>query len=395
MPRITNRIIDGMTRIDNKVAHIWDDTLPGFGVKWLSGGGKRFVLRYRTEGGGRSAKQRQLILGSYGIITPSEARKLAQLSLAEVARGKDPQGVKTQQRTAMTMQDVWNRFESEHLPSRKPRTQSEYSAHWSNRIAPVLGAHKCEAVTSDHIDRFHKSMRSTPYLANRVLAILSRIMGLAETWHVRPKGSNPCRGIERFKETPRNRYLSPQELSRVASAICDLEAQDEVTRNAANAIKLLLLTGARLNEVLTARWEWVDLERHTIELPDSKGGARSLFLSQTAAEVLEDQERAYGRGVFIFPGPGVEGRLVNLRKPWVRICDLAGLEKVRLHDLRHTAASIAINEGTSLAIVGRMLGHTQPQTTQRYAHVGKDPALKAVDAVGSAMAATFAESERT
>jgi integrase len=214
-------------------------------------------------------------------------------------------------------------------------------------------------------------------------------MSLAEVWGMRSQGSNPCKGISRFKEFARSRYLGREEISRLGEALRDLEAKQLITPNAANAIKLLLLTGARLNEVLCARWDWIDTERRVLMLPDSKGGARAIFLSEVAIEVLTAQRELVQRNPFIFPGSGTEGHIINLRKPWVRVCTAAGIEGVRLHDLRHTAASIAVGQGSSLAIIGRFLGHTQAQTTQRYAHVDLDPAMRAANAIGQFISDAF------
>lgn len=160
----------------------------------------------------------------------------------------------------------------------------------------------------------------------------------------------------------------------------------ELSSSATNAIRLLLLTGARLNEILTAQWSWLKQDLRILALPDSKTGAKPIYLSDVALAVLEAQRLASPSDVFIFPGRGEEGRMINLRKSWNRICERTALHGVRLHDLRHTAASIAVGQGASLPIIGRLLGHSQAQTTQRYAHVDADPALSAANAVGMALA---------
>ena len=228
------------------------------------------------------------------------------------------------------------------------------------------------------------------FRSNRVLALLSRLMTLCEVWELRPPGSNPCRHVEKFKETPRTRFLGPSELEKLGEALREMVASAEIQPSAANAIRLLLLTGARLNEVLTAKWEWVETERQLIALPDSKTGAKPIYLSDAALAVLDDQKSNTGSSSFLFPGTGVEGRMINLRKPWGRICLRAELQQVRLHDLRHTAASVAVAQGASLPVIGKLLGHSQAQTTQRYAHEDTDPALRAANAVGGAMKSILA-----
>lgn len=385
MAKIFKRAVDALEACGGKTTYLWDDRLPGFGVKCLPGGGKRYVLKYRLYGGGRSAPQRWLTLGAHGPLTPDQARALAQQALAAVAVGRDPQAAKLHQRQAPTLADVWERFEKEHLPSKKPQTRYDYHAQWRIVIGPKLGKTRVEQLTRSEVDKLHKSLRQTPYRANRVLALLSRLMTLSEVWELRPPGSNPCRHVEKFKETPRSRFLGSAELEKLGEAMRAIVASAELSPSAANAIRLLLLTGARLNEILTAKWEWVDAERRVLALPDSKTGAKPVYLSGAAWEVLRSQKPYAGSSSFIFPGTGAEGRMINLRKPWTRLCTRAELQYVRLHDLRHTAASVAVAQGASLPVIGRLLGHSQAQTTQRYAHVDSDPALRAANAVAGAM----------
>ncbi|MCB2073422.1 MAG: site-specific integrase [Novosphingobium sp.] len=386
MVKISKRAVDALEAQEGRPTYLWDNALAGFGVKVLPSGGKRYVVKYRASGGGRSAPQRWLTLGAHGQLTPDQARSLAQQALAAVARGEDPQAERVARRRAMKVSDVWDRFRDEHLPLRKPQTRYEYENQWSKALAPKLGKLAVDKVTRSDVDRLHKSMISTPYRANRVLALLSRLMTLAEVWDLRPAGSNPCRHIERFKEKPRNRYLNAVELQRLGDAMRIMVEDGELSASAANAVRLLLLTGARLNEILSARWSWIDLDRRMLSLPDSKTGAKPVYLSDGAIAVLERQKGLVGDNQFIFPGQGVEGRMINLRKPWVRVCERADLPGVRLHDLRHTAASVAVGQGASLPIIGRLLGHSQAQTTQRYAHVDADPALTIANAVGEVLA---------
>ena len=381
--KITKSAVDALMPQSGKPTFLWDTSLPGFAVKCSPQGIKTYLIKYRTDGGGRSALQRWLTLGRHGQLTPDQARKMAQQSLSAVARGEDPQGTRTKARNAETVTQVWERFKNDHLPTRKPKTRNEYEAQWETVLKPALGNSKVYQVTRNDVDKLHTSLRATPYRANRAIALLSRLMTLTEIWQLRPAGSNPCRHIERYKETPRSRYLSTEELNRLGEAMQNMLATEELAPAAANAIRLLLLTGARLTEILTAEWAWVDYERCLIALDDSKTGAKPVFLSDAAMAVLKRQSVLTGTGKFIFPGPGKSGCMINLRKSWIKVCEQAGLKSVRLHDLRHTAASIAVSQGASLPIIGRLLGHTQTQTTQRYAHVDSDPALLAANAIGA------------
>jgi len=281
MAKITKRAVDALTAQNGKPVFLWDDSLSGFGVKCLPGDTKRYLVKYRTQGGGRSAPQRWLSLGTHGHLTPDQARKLAQEALASVAAGKDPQGAKLAKRRATTLDDVWTHFCRGKLQERKPSTRGEYEAQWRTLIGPKLGKAAVENITRSDADRLHKGLRHAPYRANRVLALISRLMSLSEEMDLRPPGSNPCRYIEKFKEAPRTRFLDPNELKTSGDVMRTMVASEELTPSAANAIRLLLLTGARLNEVLSAEWEWLKPHRRLLELPDSKTGPKPIYLSST------------------------------------------------------------------------------------------------------------------
>lgn len=385
MAKMTKREIDALMAVDGKPAFLWDGSLAGFGVKALPSGKKVFLVKYRTNGGGRNAPQRWLTLGTYGQLTLDEGRRMAQRTLAAVAEGKDPQGVKFEQRAAPIFADVWNRFDTDILPSRKPTTAKEYRSQWENLIEPKFGKQRVEAITTSEVDRFHKSLRGSPYRANRVLALFRRLMSLAEAWGMRPPGTNPCSRVEQFKERARERYLDAAELKSIGKAIDELVAEKAILATAGNAVELLALSGARLTEVLNAEWGWIDTERRMMLLPDSKTGAKPIYLSAEAIEVLERQKPLSNDSDYVFPSPRGDKPYVNLRKSWVQICERAKITGVRLHDLRHTVASVAVGQGASLPLIGKLLGHTQAQTTMRYAHIDIDPALKAANQVGAAI----------
>ena len=387
MPKLTKRSVEAVPIGLRSPNYEWDDQLPAFGIKVLPSGSRRYVLKYRVGAGGRTATQRWVTLGTHGAITCDQARDLAQKILAAVARGDDPQEQKFTQRNAPRMSDIWERFENEQLPLKKPSTIKDYRQVWRDVIGPELGSRLVIDIRSDAVDRLHKKQIATPYQANRSLALLSRLFSLAEAWGMRDLGSNPCQHVERFKETPRERYLSNAELSRVGEEIENMLHEGDLYAEAAAAIRLLLLTGARLNEVLQARWEWVSFENRLIMLPESKTGKKNLFLSFEAIKVLE-WIRTVSRepqSPYILPGRSRGKPLNNLSKSWRRLCERAQLTGVRLHDLRHTAASIAAGQGASLSLIGRLLGHSQAQTTLRYAHVDLDPALRLADQLGNAV----------
>lgn len=385
MSKLTKRVVDATMADAAKPVFVWDDELHGFGLKVLPSGAKRYVVKYRAGGGGRQAPQRWLTLGAHGTLTCEEARGQARQALAAAARGEDPQSEKMAKRKAPTTADLWERYKSDQLPLKKASTARDYRQRWKDVIEPAFGRMFVNEVNRMDVDRLHKRMRAKPYQANRVLAQLSRLFNLAEAWGWREPGTNPCRHVEKFKEHARERYLSAEELIGLGKALETFAKEGRVSKEAVAAIRLLLLTGARLNEILTARRDWVDLERQVINLPDSKTGKKPVFLSEPAIEVIRqlDVEREDTKNPYLLPGRSKGKPLNNLSKPWRRICEAAGLEGVRLHDLRHTAASIAVGQGATLPLIGRLLGHRQAQTTNRYAHVDADPALAVANDIGA------------
>ncbi len=384
MPRLTKALIDNELP-ENKPKFLWDTQQSGFGVKVLPSGNKKYILKYRTKGGGRRAQQRWYLIGTHGAITLDQARGIARQVQGAIAEGKDPQGQKESFRGATTMQELWERFEKEHLPKRKEKTILHYQQIWAKHIRQAMGAKKVIDVNRDDVHRLHNHMSKHPYQANRAIAVLSKMFNLAEMWGVRPDGTNPCRHVEKYRENSRERYLNAEEMGRLGDALHEGLAAQTETPHMVAAVQLLLLTGARVSEILGARWEWIDWESRVIRLPDSKTGAKPVYLSETAIKILEllkglPQAK---ESPYIIVGRVAGKPLSDLRHPWHRIRKRADLNDVRLHDLRHTAASIGVAQGMNLPVIGRLLGHSQASTTQRYAHVDVDPALDAVNKIGA------------
>ena len=344
-------------------------------------------VKYRV-GGGRAGRQRWVTLGVHGVLTCEQAREQATQILAAARRGEDPQDSRRLMRGALTVADLWRRYEAEHLPRKKAKSTEDDQQKARDYVLPKLGRLRVNEVTRADVQRLHQSLAARPYQANRVLALVSKMMSLAEAWGMRGENSNPCRHVDKFKEEARRRYLNAAELACLGTAIRNGQQTGTINVYAAAAIQLLLLTGARLNEMLSARWQWVDWDRRVINLPDSKTGAKPIYLSDAALGVLRTLHDHPDRGTsdYIIKGRHHGKPLVNLTKPWRRLCMAADLNDVRLHDLRHTAASIGVGSGVTLPIVGRLLGHSQPQTTQRYAHVDSDPALVAANRIGDVIA---------
>jgi integrase len=385
--RITKRSVDALKPVAaGAEAVLWDSELKGFGVRVQSGDAKSYVLHYRV-GTGRGAPLRKLTIGRHGSPwTAEQARAEAKRLLGLVAQGKDPAGAKTEAKAAPTVAELVARFLAEHAePKRKASTAREYRRLLEHVVLPAIGKRKAADVTRRDIERLHQARRATPTEANRALACLSTMFNIAERWGMRPDGSNPCRHVEKYPQRRCERFLSAEELARLGDALAAYDGSPY----AVAAVKLLVFTGARLGEVLGLRWEWIDFERGEARLPDSKTGAKTLHLPPPALAVLAGLPRLDGNP-HVIAGAKASAALVNLEKPWRAIRQAAGLDDVRLHDLRHAFASIAVSSGMGLPIIGKMLGHTQPATTARYAHLASDPVKAAAAAVAGKIAAAMA-----
>jgi integrase len=384
--KITKRSVDALRPgPEGREAVIWDTEVKGFGVRAQPGGSKSYIVHYRTETG-RGAPLRKVTIGKHGSPWTAEAaRREARRLLGLVEGGADPAASKVAQREAPTIADVVERFYAEHAQAkRKASTARVYRGLLDRIILPTFGKRKVADITRADVARFHHENRAAPYQANLTLAILSKMFSLAELWGLRPDGSNPCRHVEKFRERKRERMLSADELARLGDAL----ARFDGSPYAVAAVKLLVFTGARLGEVLGLRWEWVDFERGEARLPDSKSGAKTLHLPPPALALLADLPRLEGNP-HIIVGYKTGAAMVNLQTPWQAIRGAAELDDVRLHDLRHAFASVAVSSGMGLPIIGKILGHTQAATTARYAHLASDPVKAAAAAVAGKIAAAL------
>jgi integrase len=408
--RITKRVVDKL-KVGQREYAIWDAQMPGFGVRVRPTGSKSYVVVYRA-GTGRGAPVRRYTIASVGKITPEDARTRAKSILGQVAHGHDPAGEKTAERGALTISELADRFMAEHVEEkRKPGTAAFYR-HVLNKIKSELGATKADKLTRASVARLHSKLRKTPFQANRVLAAIGSMYGFAERVGVVSESMNPARRIEKFKEHRRERFLTGEELQRLGLAIREAETKgipwdvDEAKPKAkhipktqnrftkidpfgAAALRLLLFTGCRLREILHLKWEHVDLERGLLFLPESKSGRKTVILNAPAMAVLTNLERI---GPYVVPGHRPERPRADLKRPWEAVSQRAGLDGVRIHDLRHTYASFGAGRGFGLPIIGKLLGHTQASTTQRYAHLDNDPLRRATERIGDAIAEAMGES---
>jgi integrase len=378
--RLTDRNIKLLPapRHGNKVTY--DAELKGFGCRVTAAGGRAFVLNYRRK---VDARERRYTIGSFPDWSTAAAREEAKRLKREVDSGGDPLGAQQATRAAATMADLCARFEQDYLPRKRPSTQRVYRQQIATDILPTIGRMKVAGVTYADIDALHRKISArAPTHANRAVALLSRMFSLAFRWGLRP--DNPCRGIERNQEHKRHRYLSGPELARLTAALANLRDVQ-----AANAVRLLLLTGARRGELLAARWADIDYESGIWTKPGATTKQRTLHrvpLSAAARELLADMRRqAVEDAEWLFPSPR-GGHRTNINDAWAALRKAASIPDVRTHDLRHTYASILASSGMSLPIIGALLGHSQPATTARYAHLLDDPLREATERAGEILA---------
>ena len=376
MPKLTKRRIDAENPGDRR-RFVWDSELKGFGLcvhppsRRHPKGSKVYVARYRTTEG----RDRRVMLGAHGALTPDQARKLAAQTIASARAGGDPAEQRRVARTAPTITELKERYVEEHLPKKKPKSVREDRRILETYILPELGRRKVAEVTHADISRLHARMKKTPIMANRVLALLHTLFELADRWEMRPDGQNPCRHVKRYREQKRERFLSDEEIQKLGKALAEVERGDRRRRSAVAAIRLLALTGARKNEILRLRWEHVDVKRRVAQLPDSKTGKRTLRLEDAALEVLGGLPRS---SPWVFPSPRKpDAPMEDVRKTLGSVLEKAGLEGVRVHDLRHTKASVGADLGLSLPMIGELLGHARAATTERYAHLAEGAARSA------------------
>lgn len=426
--RITKKSVDALNCPPGKDrVFLWDEDLAGFGVVALPSGKRKYVIQFR-----QGRKSRRMTLGEHGRLTPDEARLLAKEMLGAVAKGMDPLAERRARQAVRPFREVADEFMRLHVAAKtKSRTEEEYGRLLRLHLYPGLGTKPISSITKGEIGKFHAGI-SGPSVANRCLALFDTIWNWAAS-RGEIEGQSPSKGLERNPERARERYLTPDELRRLGKALHDAETvgvpwvvneagpkakhlpkqkrATAVDPYAVAAIRMLMLTGARLREVLNARWDYVDFNRGMMFLPDSKTGRKTLYLSDVALSLLESLPRMQGNP-YIIPGEVAGQPRADLKRPWAAIMRAAGLGKgdgekadkgtgkkrkpgtvespgLRIHDLRHTFAAFGVGGSLGLPVVGKLLGHSQARTTQRYAHLDADPLHKAANQIGSQIAAAL------
>ena len=347
-----------------------DDKLRGFGVRVLPSGRKRFFVHTQHFG-----ERIWKMVGDAGTMDVREARSRARGMLAAIRRGEEAPGESGEALFETVVETVFQRYERVW----KPHTLYVNRGYLRKQILPTFAGHQIADIDRQDVRNWFTALRDTPAAADRSLPIFSVIMREAERMGLRPKGSNPCRGIRRYRRKGRERFLSHDEIRRLSTR---LSAHAERWPRQVATVRLLLLTGCRKNEILTLRWS--DYRDGHFFLRDSKTGPRTVWLSQPARRILDTLDR---KSRWVFPvshggGPRTAGWLDCF---WYRVRAEAGLRDVRLHDLRHTHASLALRQGETVLAIGKLLGHRSPETTLKYTHVDDDTVMDAAETVGAVL----------
>ena len=359
---------------------VWDSEVRKLGLRVLPTGRRSFIYQYRI---GRASKK--LTLGPGDLSLPI-VRGLAQEAASKIARGVDPGKERDDLRNAIVMSALVERFDATHVTFHvKESTAKEYRRAIQLYILPAFGTKPVAGVTRAQLHELHRKMSDKPTQANRTLEILSKMFNLAEEWGYREPNSNPRKGIKKYPENKRERYLSAGELHRVGEVLSEMEAERVEMPAAIAAIRLLMFTGCRLNEIMTLQWRHVDMKAGLLRLSDSKTGAKNVQLGTPAIAVLSRIKQVDGNP-WVLPGKIEGARLTDLQPFWQRVRGRAGLHDARIHDLRHTFASVAAANGMSLLMIGKLLGHSSTETTKRYAHLSAGTMQTAADSVSSSIA---------
>jgi integrase len=403
---LTKRVVDA-ARPAATDFQLWDAKVRGLGLRVYPSGAKSFILQYRNASG----RTRKTMLGRYGTLTVDQARDKALKLQASILDGGDPSEDKKEIRRAPTvgeLADLYLREGSVEKPNKKRSSWETDRSNIQRHIKPLLGTRLAGALTKTDVARFQSDVaagktardektgprgraivRGGKGIATRALSVLSAMMTFAEGRGI--VASNPAKGVQPFRGRKTERFLTESEVAFLGEALVEMERDRALPEVAAVAIKLLLLTGARRGEILGLRWEEVDFARGCLRLGDSKTGAKVIRLASAALSVLALLPRT---SPWVLPAGRGSGHYVGLPKHWravrarsnaiaVQRAQRAGrslvgvpnFDDVRLHDLRHSFASFAVQSGGSLFLVGKVLGHKQSRTTERYAHLSDEPLL--------------------
>ncbi|WP_024879576.1 site-specific integrase [Methylosinus sp. LW3] len=402
MPKLTKRFVDSVAAPERGEKWIADGELRGLYLQ-VRPTGKSFVIKYKTRGTSRT-----VTIGRVGARTPDELREEARQVIAAVQRGEDPAKARAAKREALSLAEASKEYLKDAKRTLKPKSHAEYERLLNSYVLPKFGKIGVADLSTSDVAKIVRALGDRKTTANRVLATLSALFAWAAKHGHAPKGFNPAAGSEvaRNREEGRERFLSVAELEKLGAVLAEGETiglpwgidetkakaknapkpenrREKLDPFAAGAIRLLLLTGCRLGEILNLQWSHVDFERGILFLADSKTGKKAVAVGAPALRVLESLPRV---GAYVIAGAKDDTPRADLKRPWARVRKAAGLEDVRIHDLRHSFASAGAGAGLALPIIGKLLGHSQSATTQRYAHLADDPLRKAAELVSSTVA---------
>lgn len=401
--RLSDRTVRALKPPESKYRIIYDDQLAGFGIRVTKAGAKAFILNYAVHG-----RERRITIGKYPAWSVAAARERAGQLRQAIDLGNDPMAERHAKRAELTVNALCDKYLGDHVRGRnRDSTYRHYADLIDKHIRPELGKLKLSAVKHSDIERMHKAIsQEHPIQANRAASVASQMFNVAIKWGLCRE--NPVKGLEKNYEPKRDRYLSGDEIRRVCKALAEYPLLDKVRvsraraletgeksawrkrdkpladrQQSCNALRLIMLTGARKGEALSAQWAHFDLEAGVWTKPRENTKQKldhRVPLSAPALSLLSELPRT---SAYVFPNK-IGGHQTDLKKTWSSICDLAGIQGVRVHDLRHTYASLLASAGLSLPIIGALLGHTQTATTARYAHLLDDPLREATERVGAA-----------
>lgn len=364
--RITKRVVDKATCPTTGQFFLRDTDLAGFGVR-LTRGQKTFILEKRMRG-----RVRRMTIGAYGPLTVEQARSKAEQFAGRIANGEDPAEDRFTAREEITFGELIATYLQRHGPRKKTARADQnrldrHATDWKSR--------RLSAITRAEVARRHGLIGAeSPYEANRLLALLSRMFNLGRIWGV-SHAENPTEGVERFAEVKRDRFVQPDELPRLFQALA--QESDPYIKT---AFLISLLTGARIGEVLSMQWDHLSLDHAVWWLPETKAGRPHLLpLPGPVLAALRALPRLEGNP-FVFPSHGKQRHLTDLSRAWARLCERAKLTDLRIHDLRRTLGSWLAVSGASLPLIGKVLNHSQPSTTAIYARLHLDPVREALEA---------------
>lgn len=388
--KFTKRLLEAIEPSDKRQV-LFDDEFTGFALRVSPNGRKTFYYSYRP-GKGRGAEKKWVMIGSFPEWTVEQARQRCKEMASAVHQGVDPAAALQEEKAALTVSEAMDAFYQEYVEKLKPNTIAFYKHIIDHHLKPQLGKLRAKALGYADIAKLHTRLKGKPYMANRCIAVVSVFLNWCEKHGYRDRNTNPSKDIALYREHKRQEFMGATELSILGDTLDRMERTwlerqstkekrtgdlvDTITPQAAAAIRLLMFTGARRGEILALKWANIDLEQGVAVLPDSKTGFKVLQLPAPAMAVLNGLPQV---SEYVFPSPSAAGHMVNIKDAWGDVLKQSGLTGWRLHDLRHAFASMMVNSGASLPIVGKILGHSNVSTTQRYAHLEQNPARKAAE----------------